>query len=575
MPVINLPKRIKRLLIYVLLFVANILLLMSIPPIRWITLWPQPAIWLIVIGVVVIVGMQHRPRWNKTTRLRIAGAMLIFVCEIYAWHSVEIAGRLPTLVSVLHAAAVLWINAVIALGVFNQMRPKDQRGAPLPEELPEIAAVIPTYGEPVEVLEPVIRTLMALDYPSEKLHVYVSDDGRREEVAALAKQYGAIYQQGPGKDAKAGNLNSALELIHQVQPNCDLVLTQDADEVIDPQFLRKVVGYFSDPRLAFVQTPKECVVPDSDPFGNRDRVFYDSVQVGRNGVNAAFACGSGVMWRISAVEQVGGFNTWNLVEDMTTSYELHSAGFRSAYHNEIMTVGLSPDDIPGLLKQRGTWAIDTWRMFLFMNPLLKRGKLKPFQRLQYLELGLFYCTSAFVFPLLFLVPVISLLTGDFLRVEASILLPWLIINALYHVILSNGSVMYAWRYWQYWISHTPTYQKAFWAAVRSRKRKPSYVVTRKTRLGGFHGKLLWVQFSMIALACVSVVFGVVRYSAGSPVFVLMNAAIVLYYSLLISGICAASFYGVTLRQLPVIGQIVQLKERLGQRLNRSVPAGRD
>lgn len=114
-----------------------------------------------------------------------------------------------------------------------------------------------------------------------------------------------------------------------------------------------------------MQTPKEAFTPSGDPFGNRGRIFYDLLQPGRNG--------SGVLWRIDALRAVGGFATWNIVEAMTTSYFLHCAGYSSEYHNEILTIGLSPDDLPGLLKQRGNWAADPWRWFLFRNPLPARG----------------------------------------------------------------------------------------------------------------------------------------------------------------------------------------------------------
>ena len=557
-----LPTRLRALLLAFLLVCGNILLLVAFPPSLWPRMWPQPAIsWLIVLAVIVL-WMQQQQLWSKQVRIRLTGGALVFLCEIYAWHSLSITLRQPSLVSILHLVAAFWINAVIVLGVWNQLRPRDQRQAPTLAELPEVAVVIPTYGEPIHVLELVIRAAAALDYPRGLLRVYVSDDGHRDEVAQLARRCGVLYLQGPRKDAKAGNLNSAIAAISRLQPACDFVLTQDADEVIDPQFLHKVVGYFANTRVAFVQTPKECVVPDSDPFGNRDRVFYDSIQVGRNGDNAAFACGSGVLWRISAVEQVGGFNTWNLVEDMTTSYELHNAGFDSVYHNEVLSVGLAPDDIPGMLKQRGTWAVDTWRMFLFDNPLLKRGNLTLQQRLHYLELGLFYFTSAFIFPLLFFIPMLALLTGDFLIVEGSILFPWIAASTLYYLTLAEGSGAYVWRYWQYWIGHTPTYLSAFWTAVRSRDQKPRYVVTRKTRLGGFHGHLLWPQFLLLLLACISIVVGITLYGATHSIFVLTNVLIVIYYTLLVNGICNAAFFGVGLADLPIVGQLVRVQRRV-------------
>ena len=557
--------RVRKLVVLMGMGLLNLFLLWQFSPQRWPYLWPTPMIYIVLGVVLALVVLRAQGYWRKLLAIRLAGAFLLFLSEAYALHSITIAWSHPTVTSILHLIGVVWITGVLSLGIANQFWPRDNRVAPpRAADLPEVAAVIPTYGEPIEVLEPVVQSLVALDYPTEKLRIYITDDGHRPEVEQLAARYHVIYHRGAQKDAKAGNLNSCLPLIHEQQPGCDLIFTEDADEVADPSFLQKLIGYFEDPRVGFVQTPKDCVVPKGDPFGNRDRIFYDTIQPGRNGISAAFACGSGVIWRISAVERVGGFNTWNVVEDMTTSYEIHNLGYRSDYHNEILTVGLAPDDIPGLIKQRGTWALDTWRMFLFDNPLLKKGELSVRQRLQYLELGLFYMTSAFIFPLIFLVPLLSLLTGDFIAVEGTVLFPWIAANFLYYIVLADGSVDYAWRHWQYWVGHAPIYMQAFWLALRSRNRKPGYKVTRKTRVSGFYGSMLWPQFGAIAVGLIVMVIGIVRFGGQQPLAVLTNVGIISYYLLMLSGICRAAFYGVGSGNLPMIGAILRLGKRRGQ-----------
>ena len=558
----------KGILLSLLIVGLDIFLLWQFPPQRWPYLWPQPAISIVLGAVLLIHWLQQRGHWTRLRKLRVAGCALLFLSQVYVLHSIQMLWQQPSPVAALHAFAITWISLMIGLNIINQLQPRSSTPPPLPDPAPAVAAVIPTYGEPLRVLEPTLRSLCALAYPAQKLHVYISDDGHRPEVARLAERYGVHYNRGAQRDAKAGNLNSCLPLIHQTQPDCDIILTQDADEVIDPSFLQKVIGYFTDEQVAFVQTPKECIVPSGDPFGNRDRIFYDSIQLGRNGVNAAFACGSGVAWRISAVEAVGGFNTWNMVEDMTTSYELHSLGYRSEYHNEVLSVGLAPDDILGILKQRGTWAADTLRMFLYNNPLTKRGRLSLAQRFQYLELGLFYITSAFIFPLALFVPVLSLLLDQFIGIEGAVLFPWIIANALYYIILSGGSFAYAWRHWQYWVGHIPTYQQAFWVALRSRREKPRYVVTRKTRVGGFHGGVLWGQFLLILLSLGSIALGLRRYGPIPPGYVQTNMLIVLLYASMLGGICRAAFYGVRPSELPLLRTLSRARSLLSPPLKQ-------
>ncbi len=520
----------------------DIVLLRFFNTLIWPYLWPRPAIF-ILIGIIVVAIVAPR-YFSGIWVLRWVGATMLFVGQCYFLHSIQVALADISLPSIVHLLGFTGTMLVMLLNYVNQIAPKDNKVAPPePAVLPFVAAVIPTYGEPVDILEQTVISLKRLDYPATHLHIFISDDGHRDEVRALAERHGVGYNQGARKDAKAGNLNSALKYLEQHFPQVTLVLTQDADEIIDPSFLRKIVGYFDDPKIAFVQTPKEAFTPNGDPFGNRDRIFYDVLQPGRNGSGAAFSCGSGVLWRIAALNTIGGFATWNIVEDMTTSYFLHCAGFRSEYHNEVLTIGLSPDDIPGMLKQRGTWAADTWRFFLFQNPLLKRAQLTLRQRLQYLELGMFYVSSTLFMPLLMLTPLLSLVTGHFIKIEGAALYPWVFFSTLYYVVLAKGNVSHLVRMWQYWLGHWPTYSKAFWIAVRARNSKPGYKVTRKTRQDGFYGGLIWPQFFYLFFSLGASIYGLFFIPAASMNQRLTNLGILAFFMFLTAGICRAAFYG--------------------------------
>jgi cellulose synthase (UDP-forming) len=534
------------------LLVVNVLVQLHYSTTIWPYLWPQPALFVLLTAAALLLWFPGLMRgiWA----LRLAGLLMLVVGQSYLIHSINVTIHAVTLTSAVHLVGMVGAFTVMALGYVNQIMPRNRSVAPsLPADLPFVAVVVPTYGEPLDVLEATVASITRLDYPAERVYVLVADDGRRAEVGELCERYGVHSIHGPQRDAKAGNLNAALDHLAQHAPQATLILTQDADELLDSSFLRKTVGYFNDPQIAFVQTPKDAFTPERDPFGNRDRIFYDILQPGRNGANAAFSCGSGVIWRIAAVRSVGGFATWNLVEDLTTSYYLHSAGYRSEYHNETLTIGLSPDDIPGLLKQRGTWAADTWRLFLFDNPLLKRG-LSLRQRLQYLELGMFYVCSAFFMPLLLLTPVLSLARSEFIPLEGAALFPWIGASMVYYLVLSRGNLLFLRRMWQYWVGHAPTYLWAFWLAVRSRNRKPRYQVTRKTRQNGFYGRLIWPQYVYMGVGSVLVVRALYFMEEVNLATRLANSALLLFFMLLVSQICRASLYGVELGSLRGLAQ---------------------
>ncbi len=548
--------------------VINILLLQYANTLVWPYLWPRPGIHIIVAIFIVLFWL---PELTKGVwQFRIVGMLMIFIGQCYVVHSILVMFAAPSIIAVIHVIGITGTFLTMTLGFINQLRPRSNyQSPPLPDELPYVAAVIPTYGEPVDILENTVQSLKGLDYPAERLLIMISDDGHRPEVQAMADRQGISYNFGARKDAKAGNLNSAIQYLKTNWPQAELILTQDADEIIDRSYLQKIVGYFTNPRIGFVQTPKDALAPKGDPFGVRDRVFYDVIQSGRNGTGAAFSCGSGVLWRIAAIESIGGFVTWNVVEDLTTSFYLHAKGWRSEYHNEILSMGLAPDDIPSLLKQRGTWAVDTWRLFLFRNPLTVPG-LTLSQRLQYFELGMFYITSAFLMPLLMITPILSLLSGKFLPIEGSALFPWVIVSIGYYMLLSGSQGEFFIRMYQYWVGHFATNLKAFWIAVRSRNKKPSYKVTSKTRQNGFHGRLVWVQFAYIVIGAIAVFNGLFALNEISFMVRLANIAVVLFFMFMVSAITNAAFYGVS---FPRIKSPFHIRRRLGSFNTASIQEG--
>jgi cellulose synthase (UDP-forming) len=307
-------------------------------------------------------------------------------------------------------------------------------------------------NEPLELFEKTLRAAMAVDYL--KKSVYVLDDGGNRETLKLCQKYGAIYlaRQDKGYN-KAGNLNFGLQ-----QSTGDYILVLDSDQVVDKNIIKELLGYFDeDSKLALLSTRQSFEVPIDD--FNQDYLFYEHMQAGKNIDNAAISCGSGVFYRRTALESVGGFQTWNIVEDLYTSYIFHARGFRSLYINKAYTRGLAPQDLSTIYKQRGTWALDTLRMFFRKSPLWFRG-LTIKQRLHYIEMGWTYVVSAVAVPILFVLPIVAIFTNEYLITNPeqylTYRLPSLLAVLLFYYLLSNRYNSTS----QFWAGLAPVYLKA-------------------------------------------------------------------------------------------------------------------
>lgn len=163
---------------------------------------------------------------------------------------------------------------------------------------------VTTYDEPVELVLHTVRSAIAITYPHK---TWILDDGDRDELrdSALALKIGYIRRgpewRGKERHAKAGNLNAALP-----RTDGEFILILDADMVPRPNILDKTLGYFSDERVALVQTPQVFRnVPGGDPLGSQAPLFYGPIQEGKDGWNAAFFCGSNAVLRREALMQLG------------------------------------------------------------------------------------------------------------------------------------------------------------------------------------------------------------------------------------------------------------------------------
>jgi len=288
----------------------------------------------------------------------------------------------PLLVAEIHNAFGLLLYTVALWEVDGG--PTPPRAAPVARPGLRIAVLVPTYNEPVEVLLPTVAASVVLRPVHE---TWVLDDGRRDEVRRMAELLGARYLTRPDNaHAKAGNLNHALGVV-----DADIVAVLDADHVPTADFLVATLPYFDDPAVAFVQTPQDFYNLDSFEHQrgsdgrvfNEEAVFYRVIAPAKNRWQAPFWCGTCALIRTAALRSVGGVATDSVTEDIHTSIRMFRAGWKGAYHNEVLARGLAPDDAASYLLQRNRWALGAMQVLRVENPLFGPG-LAPAQRLAFM-----------------------------------------------------------------------------------------------------------------------------------------------------------------------------------------------
>lgn len=266
----------------------------------------------------------------------------------------------------------------------------------------DIDVLITVYGEGLEVIRRTAEAAVAIRGRHE---VWILDDGRSDEVRALAAETGCRYvRRRTGNGAKAGNVNHALTLA-----KAEFFVILDADFVPLPGLLEETMPFFTNETVAFVQTPQTYgnlhnVI--SRGAGYMQAMFYRFIQPGRNQFNAAFCVGTNVVFRRRAVEDVGGIVTDSKSEDVWTSLKLHERGWRSVFLATTLAIGDAPDTIVAYSKQQLRWATGGFEILLESNPLSPRRRLSLDQRLMYFITATHYLTGI-VPGLLLLVPALE------------------------------------------------------------------------------------------------------------------------------------------------------------------------
>lgn len=317
--------------------------------------------------------------------------------------------------------------------------------------IPYVDVLICTYNEPLYLLEKTIAASTNLDYPTHKFKIHVCDDGRRDSLKLLCKKYNVNYiSRDNNEGAKAGNINNALKYLKG-----DLFAVLDADMIPKKEFLSRTVGYFTNENLAFVQVPQVYYNKDTYQYNlmknipNEQDFFMRDIQEARAARNAVLHVGTNALFKMEYVNEIGGYPTCSITEDMAVGMLLQSKGYDSVFVNEELVLGLSATTFTELVKQRDRWCRGNIQVLKHFNPIFTKGLTLP-QKIAYFDGGVYWFSNLqkIVFILF---PLIYLLTRK-LIIDSSILtllnmyIPFILGQILIFNTLSPGNRKLTWAH---------------------------------------------------------------------------------------------------------------------------------
>lgn len=259
-----------------------------------------------------------------------------------------------------------------------------ERPEPVTETDATVAVLIPTVDEPAHVLLPTLTAAARMRLAG---RVVVLDDGNRAWLAGMCDELGVEYwPRLRHLGGRSGQLNSALTSLET-----DFVVILEPDQVATRDFVGHVLAHFDDPMVAVVQTPRDTYSMDSFEHVSigrtrlSDSALRDRLQAaGRNRWNAAMWTGGAAMLRTSALSTIGGVAPGEASASLRTSVRLHSRGWKTLQHNEVLARGLATGDAAQYTRRTKVEAAAALQALRSESFLAGRGLSLP-QRLSYLQ----------------------------------------------------------------------------------------------------------------------------------------------------------------------------------------------
>ena len=274
-----------------------------------------------------------------------------------------------------------------------------------PGVLPSVLMQLPIYNERY-VVERLLRAVALLDYPRDKLTIQLLDDSTDETTEIAAKVISELVKTGVNfqhirrvdrSGYKAGALQAGLAL-----DNSEFVAIFDADFIPQPDFIKRIIVFFKDPKVGMVQTRWDHLNANYSMLTKILSFGIDahfSMEQGGRQASESFINFNGTagMWRRKTIDVAGGWSSDCLTEDLDLSFRSQLMGWKFLFEESISTPSELPVEMSAIRSQQFRWTKGAAEVGRKILPLLWSSN-EPFSRKL---VGSFHMLNSLIFPSVF------------------------------------------------------------------------------------------------------------------------------------------------------------------------------
>ncbi|MGP3691512.1 glycosyltransferase [Streptomyces sp. IBSNAI002] len=235
------------------------------------------------------------------------------------------------------------------------------RRRPAPEARHSVTVIVPCHNEEA-VVDRLVRSLLALDYPRKLLQLIIVDDGSTDATSDRLKTWEErhpgrlLVLRRPGGGGKSGALNHASRYA-----TGDVIVVYDADHAPEPKALRYLAACFDDPNVGAAQG--RCVIGNGRDSLLSRLVSIDYLGgyiVGEQGRSAYAGMpsygGANCAVRHSVLRDIRGWNERSLTEDTDLTLRVMLAGHKVQYEPDALDYEEAVTTPRAYWRQRRRWA---------------------------------------------------------------------------------------------------------------------------------------------------------------------------------------------------------------------------
>ncbi|GAB4363996.1 MAG: glycosyltransferase family 2 protein [Calditrichia bacterium] len=316
----------------------------------------------------------------------------------------------------LFVLALFGLHKYFLLYTYRKYKRQSIPPPPEPEEWPRVTVQLPVYNE-LYVLRRLLKAVVNLDYPADKIHFQLLDDST-DGTSRLAQKFVKVLRRkgypidyihrDKRQGFKAGALANGL-----AKTSAEYLAVFDADFVPPRDFLRKTIPYLMQPGVGMVQARWGHLNRDYSLLTRLQSIFLDAHFLiehfarDRSGRFFNFNGTAGV-WRRQAILDAGGWQHDTLTEDLDLSYRAQLAGWKFIFLPEVIAPAELPTNINAYKNQQHRWAKGSVQTARKLLRKIWKAKLPLYVRLEaiiHLSNNLAYLLM--IIPSILIIPVLK------------------------------------------------------------------------------------------------------------------------------------------------------------------------